>query len=141
MILSEAGIAQNEETKDEAKEGQPVKISKAEVMKILSKIDIFDKDSDDDDKLLTYVDYLDALVRVAAKYGFAQEDQEHERMEDRLTYIVEKLENKFADLKEPFKDYQTARNEQLRFPNKMVVNELEDGEGEYEEEGEDYGEY
>ena len=143
LILSQAGIAQNEEAKDEKKENEPTKITKAEINQVLDQIDVFDMDADDenDPKLLTYIDFLDALVRVSAHYQFAEEDKEHETMRDRLRYIIEKLETKFSDLIEPFMKSLQSRDEDMKFPCKMVVDELDDGEGESADEGEEFGEY
>ena len=75
--------------------------------------------------MLTYVDFLEALVRVAAHYPFG-EREEYQRMEDKLNYITSKLEAKFGDLVEGFIKSLRAKDEEMKFTPKMVINFLED---------------
>jgi hypothetical protein len=112
------------------------------VILVLKQIDVFDGDSEDenDPKLLTYVDFLEALVRVAAHYPFG-EREEYQRMEDKLNYIISKLETKFGDLVDGFIKSLRAKDEEMKFTPKMVINENDDGEGESGDEGEDDGDY
>ena len=75
--------------------------------------------------MLTYVDFLEALVRVAAHYPFG-EREEYQRMEHKLNYITSKLEAKFGDLVEGFIKSLRAKDEEMKFTPKMVINFLED---------------
>lgn len=115
---------------------------KSEVMQILQQIDVFDGDSEDDNdpKLLTYIDFLEGIVRVAALYPFGDRE-EYSSLEDKLNYVVTKLEAKFGNLVDDFEKSLSAKDEEMKFACKMVINERDDGEGESGEEGEDYGDY
>lgn len=135
-------MAQAEEGKEPPKEGVIKKIIKAEVFHILGVIDVFDKDSEDDNdpKMLTYVDFLDALVRVAASYPFG-EREEYQTLEEKLTYVIEKVNDKFGNLREGFIKSLEQKDKDMNFVCKMVINDESDVEGEYDGEGEDDGDY
>jgi len=85
-----------------------------------------------DTRILTYVDFLDALVRVAANYPFG-DHEEYQTMDQKLTYLVEKLKEKYGSLGKGFSNSQKTKDEELDFPCKMVVNDDSDMEGEYGE--------
>ena len=118
------------------------KIIKQQVFDILNQVDVFDGEGDDesDPKVLIYVDFLDSLVRVAAHYPFPEESEEFEQMEEKLVYIVKKLEEKFGSVKEGFIKSLEQKDKDMNFMSKMVIDDESDMEGEYGE-GEDDGEY
>lgn len=132
-ILEEAGLAKAEESKGEPKEGEIRKITKNEVMGVMNDIDLFD------DEMLIYVDFLDALVRVSAHYPFP-DIEDYNRMEDKLVYVVHKLEEKFGIVKEGFIKSLEQKDKDMGFVCKMVINDESDNE-EYDGEGEDDGDY
>lgn len=137
-ILEEAGMAQAEESKEELKEGEIGKISKQTVLKALRGIEVYDGDQDDenDPKMLLYVDFLDAIVRTAAYFPF-NDHEEYATMDEKPMYIVEKLNDKFASVKEPFIKSLEQKDKDMKFVCKMVINDESDNEGEYDGEGED----
>lgn len=85
---------------------------------------------DSDPKMLIYVDFLDALVRVSAHYPFP-DSEDYNRMEDKLVYIVHKLEEKFGIVKEGFIKSLEQKDKDMGFVCKMVINDESDNEGKY----------
>jgi hypothetical protein len=81
--------------------------------------------------MLIYVDFLDALVRVSAHYPFPEDSEDYNSMEDKLVYVVTKLEDKFGTVKEGFIKSLEQKDKDMGFVCKMVVNDESDGEGEY----------
>ena len=142
-ILSEAGLVKKEDSKEDTKEGEIPKITKEQVLQALNQVEVLDGDNEDEDdpKVLTYVDFLDALVRVAAYYPFG-ENEEYQTMEDKLNYLIDKLQGKFPKIHEEFMKSLEEEDNTKEFNCKPVIDENEDAEGESGEEGEeDDGEY
>ena len=122
-----------EESKEEPKEGTFKKMSKEEMMGVIEEVDTFDLDTEGiDTRILTYVDFLDALVRVAANYPFG-DHEEYQTMDQKLGYLVEKLKDKYGPLSDGFIKSLDKKDKELDFPCKMVVNDDSDMEGEYGE--------
>lgn len=143
-ILIDAGLVKkDEDSKEELKEGEIPKITKAKVMKALEPIEVLDEDTDEEgeSKIMTYVDFLDGLVRVAAHYPFG-DHEDYQTMEDKLIYIVDKLNTKYNKIYNDFNKSLDEEDKSLNFECKMVVNDADEEEGEYDEEGEeDEGDY
>jgi len=144
MLILYLDLAQAEESEEEPKPDEKQKLVKSEIYKILNDIEVFDHKNDDPKhpKLLIYVDFLDALVRVAAHFPFNTEGEgeDYETINEKLYFIIEALDAKFGSFKEGFIKKLEQKDKDIDFPCKMVINDESDDEGEYDEEGED-GEY
>ena len=69
------------------------------IMMSISNVGSFDHNS------LTYVDFLDCLVRVAFIYPFPEaEKQNYHTMDQKLEFLIGKLNEKYANLIPPFID-------------------------------------
>ena len=93
------GAAADAKKEEEVKKNEPQrKFEEADVMEAIQHSSSFD-----DDKLI-YVDYLEALVRIAEVYPFTPEElaEMGQQFEGKMMYFVTKLEHKYKSLKEAF---------------------------------------
>lgn len=71
-----------------------------------------------------YIDFLEALVRVADMYPFSHEEKpNYQNIEQKLTFIMEKLEEKYEDLVEGFMDQMNKKHKEMNYQPRMVVDD------------------
>jgi hypothetical protein len=83
-----------------------------------------------DDDQLAYVDFLEALTRVAMVYPFTAEEQaDMVNFEMRVMYFIGKLENKYKNLKDAWvKKMLHPTGDDLKYQPRVVVDEDDDDE-------------
>ena len=91
-----------------------------------------------DTKYLTYVDFLEALLRTAAMYPVVDKE-EYTTLESKLNLVISKLKEKFEEGINDFLQLLEKKDEEMKYQVKMVVNELdeEDESGAEEDRGEE----
>lgn len=83
-----------------------------------------------DSTSLTYIDFLDCLIRLTSQYPFSEEERHaYNAMDLKLSYIIKKLEAKYGNLVEGFVEQLKKKNKEMNYQPKCVV----DDEGEDEE--------
>ncbi len=77
--------SKNKKKDKQAEEEEPevIKFKEADAIAALDQIDLLDT-GDEDIKCLTYVDFLDGLLRVAAVYPFGDKEHEYPNLKSRL---------------------------------------------------------
>lgn len=72
-----------------------------------------------------FVDYLEAWVRITLAYPFSDEEQiDLHNFEARILFLLNKLENKFADAKTSFEKKVNINNaENMKYQPRVVVDE------------------
>lgn len=91
-----------------------------------------------DTKYLTYVDFLEALLRTAAMYPVAEKEK-YPTLESKLNLVISKLKEKFKEGINDFLQLLEKKDEEMKYQVKMVVNELdeEDESGAEDDRGEE----
>ena len=91
-ILIESGILVENKQQEDDKSGEVKRKFDAQaIMAVIANVGSFDPNS------LTYVDFLDCLVRVAFIYPFPEaEKAQYQAMDARLQFLIEKLNQKYA---------------------------------------------
>lgn len=110
---------------EEQKQNVPTrKFEEDEANEAISKIYCFDNDQMD------YVDFLEAIVRIALIYPFTEEElTELITFEHKMKYFLDKLDAKFKDQHKAFLRKMTNPNtEEMKFQPRVVVDEEEDDE-------------
>ena len=114
----------NKEKKDEeAKPAAPVrKFEEMEVHEAIQKSFAFDNDQ------LGYVDFLEAIVRVAHVFPFTEEElAELVNFESKVGYFISKFDAKFKGQKEAFtRKMLHPTGDDLRYQPRVVVDEDDD---------------
>lgn len=81
-----------------------------------------------DSNSLTYIDFLDCLIRVAHSYPFSEEDKNnYPTMEAKLHFLIKKLEDKFGGLVDQFVESLKKKNKEMNYQPKVIIDD--DGEG------------
>jgi len=101
--------AKPEENKKEEEEKEPVrKFDEQDVHECIQTSSAFEQDQ------LGYVDFLEALVRIASVYPFtAEELTEMVNFEMKMMYFVQKLEDKFKNLKDTYYNKLNAKSMEM----------------------------
>ena len=82
---------------------------------------------------LTYVDFLDALVRIAHSFPFTEEERGSlGSMDSKLQFLFKKLEAKYATLVEGFVETLKRKNKEMNYQPKVVVDDDAEGGDEYD---------
>lgn len=80
-----------------------------------------------DDEQLGYVEFLEALVKIAYAYPFTDEELANlVTFELRMMFFIQKLEDKFKNLKENFKAQLDTRAIEFHYQPRVVVDEDDD---------------
>lgn len=82
-----------------------------------------------DDESLGYVDFIEALIRVAGAYPFSPEEEAEftPGFETKMMYFIQRLENKFMKLKDDWHIKQSNPNaDDLKYQPRIVVDEEDD---------------
>ncbi len=98
-ILIESGILVEGKQQDDDKGELKRKFDGQSIMMAIANVGTFDPNS------LTYVDFLDCLVRVAFIYPFPEQDKANfQAMDQKLQFLIGKLNQKYAPLIPQFID-------------------------------------
>lgn len=82
-----------------------------------------------DDEQLSFMDFLEALVKIADVYPFNEEEQANMvTFEMKMMFFTQKLEDKFNGLKENFRASLDTRAMEFHFQPRVVVDEEDDDE-------------
>jgi hypothetical protein len=82
-----------------------------------------------DSNFLTYVDFLDCLVRVAYIYPFPDtEKNQYVSMDQKLQFIIGKLNEKYGGIVTPFIEQMAKREQELNYQPRIVVDDEADDE-------------
>ncbi len=77
-----------------------------------------------DSNYLTYVDFLDCLVRVAFMYPFPEAERaQYAAMDNRLQFLIEKLAEKYGGVVNPFIELMAKREQEMRFQPRIVTDD------------------
>ena len=108
-----------EENKKEEEEKAPErKFDEQDVHECIQASFAFDEDQ------LGYVGFLEALVRIASLYPFTPEElTEMVNFEMKMMYFVQKLEDKFKNLKDTYYNKLNAKSMEMQYQPKVVVDE------------------
>jgi len=80
-----------------------------------------------DEEQLGYMDFLEAIVKVADVYPFSEEELANMvTFEMKMMFFVQKLEDKFKNLKENFRASLDTRAMEFHFQPRVVVDEEDD---------------
>jgi len=117
-LLIESNILtdkQQEETQGEIKR----KFDAENIMAIIHNTGTFDPN------FLTYVDFLDCLVRVAYIYPFPDTDKgQFAAMDQKLQFIISKLSDKYRDaIVTPFIEQMAKREHEMNYQARLVVDD------------------
>lgn len=77
---------------------------------------------------MTYVDFLEALLRIGANYPFGEHKAEYPTIESKLYFVIEKLEETYKDGVEQFMMTLEKKDNEMKYPAPMVINEVDDDE-------------
>lgn len=120
---------QKEKEKKENNEEQKqpvaaVKFEENDAMDAIAKLECFDSDQMD------YVDYLEALVRIAIAYPFTEEQlTELQNFEDKMEFLLQRLDAKFKEQHKAFEKKMMNPNvEEMKFQPRVVVDEDDEDE-------------
>ena len=118
-ILIDSGILVEGKDKDDDKSGEiKKKFNGQSIMTSIANVGSFDHNS------LTYVDFLDCLVRVAFNYPFSeQEKQNYAAMDQKLQFIIGKLNDKYQGLIPQFVDNLARKEQEMCYAPKVVVDD------------------
>ena len=84
-----------------------------------------------DDDQLGYIDYLEAIVRIANVFPFTEEElADMVTFEMKVMYFVQKLEGKYSKLKDQFTTKMNSRTMEMQYQPRVVVDE--DDESDYD---------
>lgn len=124
-ILKEAGIVleepEEELEEEEGEDAPPVlKFYEEHARDALSGLDLLET-GDDDGECLTYVDFLESLLRIGHAYPFEVAGADLPNIEAKLTWVVDKLEQAYGPLIEGFMAHLEERDQAMNFQCKMVV--------------------
>ena len=124
-ILIEAGILSDGHGKQEEDKSGVLKknFTPQSIMMSISNVGSFDHNS------LTYVDFLDCLVRISFNYPFPEhEKQLYQAMDQKLQFIIGKLNEKFGSLIPLFIDGLAKKEHEMNYQPKTVLNDDADDE-------------
>lgn len=80
-----------------------------------------------DSNYLTYVDFLDCLVRVASMYPFPEADRAHfAAMDAKLQYLIALLGEKYGAVVPPFLEITAKRENDMRYQPRLVTDDEAD---------------
>ena len=128
-ILTEAQIIKEKPDEDEEPpveaEGEEgpvlIKFYDEHVLAILKQLDLLHT-GDDDTECMTYIDFLDALVRVSIAYPWESEDSmEFTSKESKLEEIVDRIRSHNEDIGRQFMDHLDKADNQVNFKCSAVV--------------------
>lgn len=85
-----------------------------------------------DTNYLTYIDFLDCLVRVAFMYPFPEAERAHfASMDQKLQYLISVIGEKYGAIIGPFIEITTKRENEMRFVPRLVTDD--DADDEYDD--------
>lgn len=119
QILIESGILtdKQEETQGEIKR----KFNAENIMATIHNTGSFDQN------FLSYVDFLDCLVRVAYIYPFPDSDKgQVVPMDQKLQVIIGKLNEKYGGIVTPFIEQMAKKEQEMNYQPKLVVDDEAD---------------
>ncbi len=77
-----------------------------------------------DNNYLTYVDFLDCLVRVAYIYPFTDQEKIHiSSMDQKLSYLVDKLNEKYGGYESTYLEYVAKKQQEMNYQPRIVVDD------------------
>jgi hypothetical protein len=81
---------------------------------------------------LSYVDFLECLLRVAAMYPFSDADRVHfSTMESKLEFVIGQLAEKYAPIVGPFIELMAKRENEFRYQPRLVIDD--DADDDYDD--------
>lgn len=119
QILLETGILtdkQPEETQGEIKR----KFNAENIMATISNTGSFDPN------FLSYVDFLDCLVRVAYIYPYESDKGQVVAMDQKLQVIIAKLNEKYGGIVTPFIEQMAKKEQEMNYQPRLVVDDEAD---------------
>lgn len=124
-LLVESGLLN--EKKEEEQTGEiKRKFSGENIMATIHNVGTFDSN------YLTYVDFLDCLVRVASMYPFSEADSKHfQAMDARMQFVANVLTEKYGSVVPAYIEVVGKRENEVRYQPRMVVDD--DAEDEYDD--------
>lgn len=124
-ILIESGIL-NEKIEDPQASEIRKKFTGENIMTAIAHTGTFDRN------YLTYVDFLECLIRVAAMYPFSEADRVHfQSMDSKLEFVIGQLSEKYAAIVGPFIEIMAKRENEQRYVPRIVIDD--DMDDEYDE--------
>lgn len=103
---------------EEGKEAPTRKFDESDVKELIASSMSFDDDQ------LGYVDYLEALIRIAHAFPFTEEElADMVTFEMKVIYFVQKFEAKFPKLKDSFASKMNERSIQMAYTPRLVLDE------------------
>ena len=80
-----------------------------------------------DPNYLTYIDFLDCLTRTASLYQFFEIDKaQYSTMDQKLEYLIGKLNDKYSGLVGPFIEIMAKREQDMRYQPRLVLDDEAD---------------
>lgn len=77
-----------------------------------------------DNNYLTYVDFLDCLVRVASMYPFTeQEKAHHQSMDQKLQFLIDRLNEKYGGYESTYLDIVAKKQQEKNYQPRVVVDD------------------
>jgi len=123
QILIESGILTPDQGKDEPSGTGEIKrkFNAENIMATIHNTGSFDTN------FLTYIDFLDCLVRVAYIYPFPDtEKNQYVSMDQKLKFIIGKLNEKYGGIVTPFIEQMAKREQELNYQPRIVVDDEAD---------------
>ena len=120
VLIDRGGAAAASSSLEESKNPADMKkkFTKQTILLGLSKTCGFDGET------LTYVDFLEALMRVAQIYPFSEQDKDkYVRTEAKIGFVIKKLEDHYSKVVDEFVEKSQKRNQEMKYKLKPVILE------------------
>ena len=126
-ILIESGILNEKREESEPSTGEiRRKFNGENIMAAIANVGTFDTN------YLTYIDFLDCLVRVASMYPFPEADRAHyAAMDSKLQFLISQLAEKYGAIVGPYIEITAKREGEMRFQPRLVTDD--DADDEYDD--------
>lgn len=108
---------------EEGKEAPARSFDESDVREVIGPAMSFDDDQ------LGYVDFLEALIRIAHAFPFSEEElADMVTFEMKVLFFVQKLETKFSKLKDTFANKMNERSIGMAYTPRVVLDEGDDSD-------------
>jgi hypothetical protein len=126
-ILVESGILNDKREEPESITGEiKRKFNGENIFSAIHNVGTFDS------MYLTYIDFLDCLVRVAQMYPFGEADRGHfASMDQKLQYLIALLGEKYGAIVGPYIDIMGKRENDMRYQPRQVTDD--DADDDYDD--------